>query len=118
LFRGVIEELPVEGFRLHETVLYYAPARTLVVADLVHNVGVSPHFWTRVYTTAMGFHDRVALSRMIRWTAFSDGAAARRSLNEVLARPFERLVVGHGAPLEVNPKGALVDAYRWLPEQS
>jgi len=46
----------------------------------------------------MGFYDRVALSRMIRWAAFSDRAAARRSLDELLTRPFDRLIVGHGAP--------------------
>ena len=38
-FAGLVDELPIEGFRLGETALLYRPARTLVVADLVHNVG-------------------------------------------------------------------------------
>ena len=41
-FAGVVDELRIDGFRLQETVLLYAPARTLVVADLVHNIG-RPH---------------------------------------------------------------------------
>lgn len=114
-FTGVIDELPIEGCRLGESVLVYRPARTLLVADLVHNVGQPPGAWTKLYTQAMGFYDRVALSRALRWTAFSDRAAARRSLDQLTSLPFERLVVGHGAPLSSGAKDAFVQAYEWLP---
>lgn len=110
----VVDELRIEGFRLEESALYYRPSRTLLVADLVHNVGRPRHLWTQVYTRAMGFYDRLALSRMIRWFAFSDRAAARRSLDEVLAQPFDRLIVGHGAPLTTDAREALAAAFTWL----
>ncbi|WP_257460976.1 DUF4336 domain-containing protein [Archangium lipolyticum] len=113
-FAGTVEEVAIDGFWLKETVLVHGPARTLVVADLVHNIGRPEHRWTRLYTRLMGFHDRVALSRMIRWTAFSDRAAARRSLEAVLAHPFDRIVFGHGAPLEEGSRAALAQAYAWL----
>ena len=48
--QGVVDELRIEGFRLDETVLLYRPARALVVADLVHNVGRPRHLWTKVYS--------------------------------------------------------------------
>ncbi|HEX8954579.1 MAG TPA: hypothetical protein VF945_22145, partial [Polyangia bacterium] len=83
-FAGVVDELHIDGCRLDETVLFYRPARTLVVADLVHNVGRPDGAWARLYTRAMGFHDRVALSRALRWAAFSDRAAARKSVDAVL----------------------------------
>jgi hypothetical protein len=117
-FAGVLEELPIDGFRLEESVVVYRPARTLVVADLVHNVGRPQHRWTNFYSRTMGFYDRVALSRMIRCTAFSDRAAARRSLDELLALPFDRLIVGHGAPLAAGGRKALAAAYSWLPAAS
>jgi len=113
---AVADEVHIDGFRLEETALFYRPATTLVVADLVHNIGRPEHAWTKFYTRVMGFHDRVALSRMIRWTAFSDRKAVRRSLNEVLAHPFERLIVGHGPPLVEGGREALTAAYRWLPD--
>ncbi len=113
-FAGVFEELPIRGFRLEESVLFYRPARTLVVADLAHNIGRPQHWWTKLYAGAMGFYDRVALSRAIRASAFSDRAAARRSLDDVLACPFDRLVVGHGAPLTAGGQEALAAAYAWL----
>jgi hypothetical protein len=112
-FAGVVDELHIDGFRLDETVLVHRPSRTLVVADLVHNVG-RPDGWARIYTRAMGFYDRVALSRMIRWAGFSDRAAARKSVDAILAQPFDRLVVGHGAPLAAGAQEALAAAYAWL----
>lgn len=113
-FAGVVDELHIDGCRLDETVLFHRPARTLVVADLVHNIGRPEGAWTRLYTRAMGFYDRVALSRMLRWAAFSDRAAARKSVDAVLALPFDRLVVGHGAPLAAGAREALAAAYAWL----
>jgi hypothetical protein len=113
-FAGVIDELRIDGFRLEESVLLYRPARMLVVADLVQNIGRPRHPWTRLYSRTMGFYDRVALSRMIRWVAFSDRAAARRSLDRLLALPFDRLVVGHGEPLAADGRQALAAAYAWL----
>jgi hypothetical protein len=113
-FDGTIDEVTIRGFRLQESVLVYRPARTLVVADLVHNTGRPQHLWTQVYTRSMGFYDRVALSRMIRWAAFADRAAARRSVEALLTHPFERVVVGHGAPLHAGGRETVARAYDWL----
>lgn len=113
-FADTLDELPIRGFLLEESVLLHRPSRTLVVADLVHNVGRPSHAWTALYARVMGFYDRLALSRMIRWTAFPDRAAARRSLDAVLAHDFDRLVVGHGAPLDHGAHAALAAAYAWL----
>lgn len=111
---GIVEEHRIDGLRLEETAIFHRPSRTLIVADLVHNIGRPTHGWTKAYTKTMGFYDRVALSRAIRWSAFTDKAAARRSIDALLALPFERLVVGHGAPLTAGAKDALASAYTWL----
>ncbi len=108
-------ELPVEGFRLHETALFHPTTGTLLTADLVHNVGRPDHAWTALYTRMMGFHDRVALSRVLRWTAFSDRTAARRSVDRILDLPIERAVLGHGAPLLHDCPSALAAAWTFLP---
>jgi hypothetical protein len=113
-FAGVIDEIPIEGFRLHETAIFYRPAGALVVADLVQNVGRPAGRWTAAYTRMMGFYGRVGLSRMLRWTAFSDRAAARRSIEALLRHPFDRLVVGHGEPNGAGAKDALAATYDWL----
>lgn len=109
-----IDLVSIAGCRLGETALFYQPARVLVVADLVHNVGQPEGGWTRFYTKTMGFYDRVALSRVLRWTAFSDKAAARRSVDRLLDFDFETLIVGHGAPITAAAKTALERALSWL----
>ena len=111
---GGIEELPVDGFRLRETALFHHPTRTLVVADLLQNIGRPTHGWTTTYARLMGFYDRTALSRFIRWTAFNDRKAARRSVDALLDRAGERLIVGHGEPLVTGGHDALAGAYAWL----
>jgi hypothetical protein len=113
-FEGVVDEVRVQGFRLREGVLLHRPSRTLFVADLVHNIGADHRGWTKFYSRAMGFYDRVALSRVIRWTAFDDRAAARKSVDTVLALPFDRVVVGHGDPIADRPREQLTAALEWL----
>jgi hypothetical protein len=114
-FAGTLTELTIDGFRLGECALYYLPAKTLIVADLVHNIGRPDDAWTQFYTKIMGFYDRVALSRALRWTAFSDRRAARQSIDALLSFPFERLVVGHGKPIVAGARDALAAAFAWLP---
>jgi len=113
-FAGAIDEIPIDGFRPRESAILHRASGTVIVADLVQNVGRPDHGWTAFYARAMGFHDRVALSRAIRWTGFDDRRAARRALDRVLALEFDRLVVGHGAPLPSGGKAALAAAYAWL----
>ncbi len=117
-FSDMIEEIPVAGFRLGESVLFYRPAGVLLVADLVQNVGQPVGLWPQVYTRLMGFYDRVALSRAIRWTSFSDRKAARTSLDRLLALPFNRIVVGHGSTIDEGARQALAEAFAWLPSAS
>lgn len=113
-FFGDLDEVHIDGFRLEETVLVERASGTAIVADLVHAVGRPTQPWARLYTTAMGFYDRVALSRVIRWTAFSDRKAARRSLDALLALPFDRVIVGHGQALDAGAREAIAAAYAWL----
>src|SRR5690606_13736394 len=44
-----VEEIPIDGFRLHESALFHRATGTLLVADLVHNVGQPSGLWTKTY---------------------------------------------------------------------
>ena len=117
-FGDVLDEVPIRGFRLVETALVHRPTGTAIVTDLVHNIGRPTHTWTKVYTKLMGFYDRVALSRVLRWTSFDDRGAARESVDRLLALPFEHLIVGHGTPLVAHGHELLASALRFLPAAS
>lgn len=111
---AVVDELPIGGFRLEESVLIHRRTGTLLVADLVHNIGRPPQLWTKIYAGLMGFYGSVSLSRAIRWLGFTERRAARRSLDALLKLPFDNLIVGHGAPLREGAREALAAAYDWL----
>jgi hypothetical protein len=114
-FDGILDEHHIAGFRLEESVLYHRATKALVVADLVHNIGRPPALWTKIYAGMMGFYDRVALSRIIRWTAFSDKRAARRCIDSILEHAIGTVLVGHGDPVEKDARDRLADAYAWMP---
>jgi hypothetical protein len=114
-FADALDEIHVDGFAMEETVLVHRASGSLVVADLVHNIGRPRDAWAALYTRLAGFYDRVAVSRVIALLAFSDRRAARRSLDAILAHDFRRIVVGHGAPVEPTANEALARAYAWLP---
>jgi hypothetical protein len=117
-FGGELEEVPILGFRLIETALVHRPSRTAIVTDLVHNVGRPTDTWTRIYSKLMGFYGRVALSRVLRWTAFDDRRAARASVDRLLSTPFDGLIVGHGLPLATHGPELLAAAMAFLPAAS
>jgi hypothetical protein len=116
-FAGVLDEQHFAGFRLHETALVHRASRSLVVADLAHNIGRPTDGWTKFYTRVMGFYDRVALSRVIRWTAFTDKGATRAGIDTLLSLPFDNMLVGHGEPVLATAHAAFTDVYAWLATQ-
>jgi hypothetical protein len=109
-----LDEVHVDGFVMEETALVHRASGTLLVADLVHNIGRPRELWTRIYAGAMGFYGRVALSRALRTLAFRDPVAARASIDRILETQFDRIVVGHGSPIESGGRAAVLAAYTWL----
>jgi hypothetical protein len=114
-FGGSVTEIPIRGFRLVETALVHRAGGTAIVTDLVHNIGRPTHGWTKFYSRVMGFYDRIALSRVLKWTSFSDKGAARASVDALLGHSFRSLIVGHGTPLVDGGRDALALATAWLP---
>jgi hypothetical protein len=114
-WEGRVNEIPIEGCRLGEAVLFVPQSKTLITTDLLHNIGKPTHTWTKIYTQLMGFYDQPALSRLLRWTSFSDRNAARESLQSILEKDPERMTVGHGSPLDSGAADVLRRAYSFLP---
>jgi hypothetical protein len=108
---GQVESHLVQGFRLHEVVLFHRPSRTLVITDLCFNIHRSPSRTARVFFRANGMWRRFGPSRLIRRLAVSDRAALERSLERVLQWDFERIVPGHGEIVERGGPAALRAAW-------
>jgi hypothetical protein len=110
---GTLEPFALKGTLMHETVFVHPPSRTLVSSDLVENQQKVDHLPTRLYLKLSGAYQRVAWPRPLR-IAYRDKKAARRSIDELLERDFDRAIVAHGDVLETGAKDAIRAAMEWV----
>jgi len=82
---------------LNEVVFFHRASRTLLLCDLAFHMGPSAPLATR-------------LEKLL----VRDRAAARASLDRILAWDFDRVVVTHGEVLEHGGREALRAGYAWL----
>lgn len=113
-FAGALECHATQGAPpLSEVVFFHPPSATLLLTDLAFHPtpASSPGLrrWTRLSRVRGGFGPNLVVRLCIR-----DRAAFRRSLERILAWPFERVTVTHGEVLETGGRDALRRAYAWL----
>ena len=104
----------VEGApQMNEVALLHAPSRTLVLTDLVFNVTRDAPNHARLFHWLVGATGRFGPHRLIR-LFIRDRAAARRSLDRILAWDFDRIVMSHGEVLETGGRRLLEQAFAYL----
>jgi hypothetical protein len=108
-----LDQVWIEGFLLQEVVFLHRRSRTLISSDLVAHVSDEASPATRLYGSLGGFRKRPAVPRVVK-LAYRDRAAARRSLERVLAWDFDRVILAHGAVLESGGKEIVRQAFGWL----
>ena len=113
VLRGTLEGLHINGCALDETVFLHARSRTVVSSDLTENFGTSPHLPTKLYLKAAGLEHQIGWSRLLR-VLYRDHAAARRSVEQLLGRDFDRIVLAHGSVIERGGKDALRQTFGFL----
>jgi hypothetical protein len=94
-----------------EAVLFHPASATLVVTDLAFDVVSFPMAADRFFWRAFGVPAGLGPSRTARWTLLRDREAARPFLRRILEWPFERIVVGHGDPVERDARAAFRRAF-------
>lgn len=108
--RGVLA-VHIDGMPgIHECVLLHEPSGTLVVADLLFNIQRSDSALARLNFRVFGTWKRTAASRLFR-AYIKDRAAFQQSMRQVLALPFDRVLVGHGDVVERDGRAALARAW-------
>jgi hypothetical protein len=97
----------------NEVVFVHRPSRSLLVCDLAFNVGPDAPWLTRTLFRLWGAYGRLGPTRLERLLV-RDKDAARRSLDEVLALDFDRVIVSHGDVLETGGREAFARGFDWL----
>ena len=109
-----IDQLVVAGVpRFNETVFLHKASGTLIAADLAFNVVSDVGAYTRFMLTLTGTNGHFAASRLFK-AFIKDAAAMRRSIDQILAWDFDRILVGHGEVLESGGRKKLEDTYSFL----
>jgi hypothetical protein len=111
---GEVEIMPIDGApEFGEVVFFHRPSRTVIVADLVVNFPGDHGLWTNLllhFAAAGGRHDPGMTVPFKK--AVEDSLAFTASVNRVLAWDFDRVIVGHGEPIETGGKEKLRVAIR------
>ena len=114
-WQGELEVLRIEGApKLDEHVFFHVPSRTLIVADFVFNFNNKGTAWERFFRRwGIGLRHEPNMSRVFR-ALLSDREAFQRSVGQVMAWDFDRVIVGHKEVIEsagkVKLQRALMDA--------
>lgn len=97
--------IELEGMpRVREHVLWHRPSKTLIIADLFFNFPPTASRWTLSFLRAVaGIREYPGMSRLVRF-CIKDREAFSKSLQSVLALEIDRIVVGHGEPIEEDAK--------------
>lgn len=109
-----LEQVFFQGLPImNEVVFCHRASRTLLTCDLAFNIGPEAPLATRLGFRLVGGYDRFGPS-LVEKLLIRDRAAARASLERILAWDFDRVVVTHGKVLESGGREALRQGYHWL----
>ncbi len=99
--------------RLNEVAFLHRASRTLILTDLVFNLGPDMPFLSRVLLRVNDCYCKFGVSRLLR-SVIKDRAALRASVDHLLAWDFDAIVVSHGDNIRTGGKALLRDALAFL----
>ena len=109
-----VDQVAIVGHRwLDEIAFFHRPSRTVILGDVGFHVGERSPPKTRLVARALRIYGRVGPPIEFRLTIANE-ATFRRSIRDVLAWDFDRLVPGHGELIESGAKRAVLEGYDWL----
>jgi hypothetical protein len=112
-WRGWLDTVFVDGMpRLNETALFHRSSGTLVLADFLFN-HTDGGWYTRAFLSMAGAHGGPRQSRLLR-SLVKDRPAVRRSRDQLLELPIDRITVCHGHVLEDDAREGFAEAAAWL----
>jgi hypothetical protein len=113
-FAGALESHVTQGApHLSEVAFFQRASATLLLTDLAFHPtdASSPGLrrWTRLTRVREGFGPNGVVRFLVR-----DRQALRRSIDRILAWPFDRVTLTHGEVLETGGRDAFRRAWAWL----
>ena len=108
---GDVDVLLLQGApRASEAAFIHRSSKSLIVADLLFHLGPGQGWLGRLLLRLNGCLDKPAPSRLFR-SLIDDPGRFKASLEALLARDWDRIVVGHGAIVPSGGKAVLQQAF-------
>jgi hypothetical protein len=92
---------------VQEHAVFHRQSRTLIVGDLLFNFRENATWWTKVAARWLLRLDRLVGMSLVFRSMIRDKAAFHRSIEDILAWDFDRVIVGHGSVVETGGKELL-----------
>lgn len=113
-WRGQLDQVFFRGRPYeNEVAFFHRASRTLVACDLAFNFGPRDPLPTRVLMSLIRSYGKLGPTKLDP-LLIRDRAAARASLERILAWDFDRVIVAHGDVQETGGYPLLRDGYAWL----
>jgi len=107
-----LEALPLEGMSgVHEVTFHHKPSASLIVGDLCINVDERYPFLTRTLFRLVGAYPGPRTSKFFL-SMIRDRKAFLASLDRILEREFDRVVVSHGVTIDCGGREAVLATRR------
>lgn len=114
---GVFEQVLLGGMpRMQEVVFFHRPSKTLIVTDLLFNLG-RPKGFAGLFTRLTGAYGKLAVTRILR-LLIKDKAAFGASVARVLEWDVERVTLTHGDVIDTDARARVEAALRPWADQA
>lgn len=111
-----IDQVAIVGHQwLTEIAYFHRPSRTVILGDVGFHIGENSPLKTRLIARALRVYGRVGPPIEFRFTITNE-ASFRRSIQDILAWDFDRVIPGHGEIIESEGKQAVLEGFDWLLE--
>lgn len=113
-----VDQVAILGNRwLTEIAFFHRPSGTVILGDIGYPIGADSPLKTRLMARIAGVYERVRPTLDYRLTVKNE-ATLRRSIQDLLAWDFDRVIPGHGEIVETGGKQAVIDGFDWILEPS
>jgi Domain of unknown function (DUF4336) len=112
-WKGDVQAFTIHGSMLEETVLYHAPAKTIVASDLLENFTHVDHWFTKQYLKLGGIYGKPGWHPLLRFV-YRDRKAAKADIEKLLDLDVENIVIAHGDIVTTRPKETMREALAFL----
>lgn len=108
---AALDRLALGGVRVPEAAFCHRATRTLILTDLVFNLGVQFAGLSRLLLKLDDAYGRFGPARLFRWVVLRDKAALLASLRELEQWDYDRIVMSHGDIVETDGKQRMRGAF-------